>query len=332
MPQDTTIYWDGEGQLPPDLARLPMEQQQQVLALVRRQKEDSYSDPTGTYLVLIIFIIAFSLAAIYSNRKTKRLIAEVAIPTADQDTTGAPTPEGPLVYTGANLQLPAELLAAVLIKRFSFYRGLDKKEQEKFIERLQRFITSKTFVIHDKSGFREMPILIGATAIQLSFGLDEYLLPNFRVINIFPAEFVGTEPFLRILIGNVSGNTINLSWKHLLEGFQYPADGQNLGMHEIAHALYYQNCVVQQNVDSRFSQGFALFDEPGNKVFELEKTTAFGLYSRYATKDFQEFWAETIELFFEKPAKLKTAYPDLYTAVSRALNQDPAGWSSHYIA
>jgi hypothetical protein len=47
-----------------------------------------------------------------------------------------------------------------------------------------------------------------------------------------------------------------------------------------------------------------------------------GLYSRYAMQDFQEFWAESVEIFFEKPLDLFKKYPNLYYAMRNILNQD----------
>ena len=62
----------------------------------------------------------------------------------------------------------------------------------------------------------------------------------------------------------------------------------------------------------------------GNKVYDLVKQGGPGLYSDYAMKDFQEFWAESVEIFFEKPVQLKVLYPALYQVMSDLLNQDPA--------
>jgi Mlc titration factor MtfA (ptsG expression regulator) len=95
-------------------------------------------------------------------------------------------------------------------------------------------------------------------------------------------------------------------------------------MHEIAHALYYQTFVVEENVDEDFRKTFDGFNLYGNKVFEAEKERESELFSSYAMKDFQEFWAESVEIFFEKPVELKSLYPDLYFVMSDLLNQDPA--------
>jgi len=37
----------------------------------------------------------------------------------------------------------------------------------------------------------------------------------------------------------------------------------------------------------------------------------------------QEFWAVSVEAFFENPADLKINMPQLYDALCRVLNQDP---------
>ncbi|MEO6721975.1 MAG: zinc-dependent peptidase [Ferruginibacter sp.] len=333
MPQDTTIYWDGHGQIPVVIDTLPLQQRQEVLEAIHRLKEEvSYSDPSGTYMFLLVFIVLFSAAAIYSNKKTKRLAkanplsnADDAMPAPIQQTTA-------LVYSGNNLDFSDELITEVLTRRFRFYKQLNEEDKLKFIRRLKKFMALKTFVIHDTGGFKEMPLLVCATAVQICFGLDKYLLPNFDTFNIYPQEFISTHPSLRVLIGNVTGNTINLSWKHFLDGFQYGEDGQNVGIHELAHALYYQTFVVEKNVDREFRDSFVDFNNYGNKVYDLEKLPGPGLYSEYAIRDFQEFWAESVEIFFERPVQMKTVYPELYAAMSGLLNQDPStAWLGNII-
>ena len=333
MPQDTTIYWDGNGRLPALIDSLPLEQQQTVLEMIHEQKKAlTYTDPNGPYYFVVGFTILFSLAAIYSNYKTKRSKNQHPLKNDDDHLPTIPPPPVALYYKGNTLNFEDKLIKEVLNKHSPFYNKLNDDGKIKFGRRLKKFIYEKTFIIHDVSGFKEMPILISATAIQISFGLDRYLLPNFDTFNIYPGEFIGTHPFLRILAGNVTGKTINLSWKHFLEGFQYPDDGQNVGMHELAHALHYQTFVAEVNIDREFKDGFVDFDSTGNKVFGLEKVAGGGLYTSYAMRDFQEFWAESVEIFFEKPLQMKNTYPDLYAAMSDLLNQDPAGIHSGDLA
>jgi Mlc titration factor MtfA (ptsG expression regulator) len=226
-------------------------------------------------------------------------------------------------YYGDELNFSNDSLIAILTKRFPYFNSLNSDEKERFIERLQKFISQKIFKIHDSNGYKEMPVLVSAAGIQLTFGLEKYLLPNFEYIHIYPEEFTRLEPVICFLQGNVSGRSINLSWKHFLEGYADVTDGQNVGLHELAHALFYQTFVVEENVDKRFQDIYSSFVNDANKVYNTEKTTEGGLYSDYAVTNFQEFWAESAELFFEKPSVLRSYYPRLYETLRSLLNQDP---------
>jgi MtfA peptidase len=216
-----------------------------------------------------------------------------------------------LIYEGSDLNFTQEKISAVLDKRFPYFAKLGVGERTRFLNRHKKFMQSKSFKIHDTKGFKEMPILICATAIQLSFGLNEYLLPYYKNIHIFPQEFLGMHPTMRFLEGNVSGNNINISWKHYLKGYENINDGENLGLHEMAHAYYAQNFTFAGDRDKCFINGFANYNQCGNRIFEAEKIQTGKLFSDYALKNFQEFWAESVEIFFEKPLALKEEYPEL---------------------
>ncbi|MBX3257418.1 MAG: zinc-dependent peptidase [Chitinophagaceae bacterium] len=273
---------------------------------------------------MFIFSIVCIVGIAFLTGRIIRSMQESPIPVPEEGSK-----KGALVYPGNELSFTGTILTEVLVKRFTYFTALSSEEQERFLSRLKKFIASKTFIIHDSSGFREMPILISASAVQLSFGLKEYLLPFFRFIHIFPAEFVGVQPSIRVLAGNVSGNRIHVSWKHFLEGFQYPHDGENVGLHEMAHAYYFQNFETGANGDPTFVSHFPSFNNCGNKIFEQEKLPGNDFFSEYALTSFQEFWAESIERFFEKPAALKAAYPQLYSTMAALLNQDPLDHPGH---
>lgn len=228
-----------------------------------------------------------------------------------------------LCYYGDELNFEDDIITDCLTRYLPFYCTLNSHEKEKFKQRLVEFMRCKIFKIHDKKGFKEMPILVSAASIQLSFGLDNYLLPQFEFIHIYPEEFINTASTNHFLKGNVSGQSINISWKHFLQDFLYPDDGQNVGLHEMAHAYYYQNFMSRENRDSAFVVSFPKFNSTANKVFEQEKKPGNDLFSDYGLRNFQEFWAESIELFFEKPAELNSIYPDLYSSLCILLNQDP---------
>jgi len=234
--------------------------------------------------------------------------------------TAASQQTGYLVYNGYELNFTDAELEKSLIKHLPYFTTLDKLQQQKFLKRLDKFIQRKTFVIHDESGFKEMPILISASAIQLSFGLKKYLLPIFREIHIYPDEFVNYHQSLRIVIGNVSNNRINISWKHFLDGFKLP-DGVNVGLHEMAHAYHYQNFAALDDMDEHFIEGYKAFEERSRTALLYELSSLSSLYTLYGLSNEQEFWAESVEMFFEKPAELLALDKSLYHIISSILNQ-----------
>ncbi|MCP9749407.1 zinc-dependent peptidase [Ferruginibacter sp. HRS2-29] len=226
-----------------------------------------------------------------------------------------------LVYRGYQLEFSTEEFEKILTKHLPYFLILENQEQrEKFIKRVRKFMQRKNFVIHDKGGFKEMPILISASAVQLSFGLKKYLLPIFSEIHIYPDEFINYHQSLRIVIGNVSNNRINISWKHFLNGFRLP-DGVNVGLHEMAHAYHYQNFAALDDMDEHFMEGYKAFEERSRTALLYELSSLSSLYTLYGLSNEQEFWAESVEIFFEKTAELMALDKSLYYIISNTLNQ-----------
>jgi MtfA peptidase len=312
-------------------------------AEIRFNKEaNSYNNVEG--FLEIIILLAAILVAIYAFGRAQNYINNrfdederdwVEIGSSQRNNYGrscdensiiyhkpAPKPlKEYLTYNGWDLKFDEAQVIAVFQKHFAYFNALGMSEQRRFLARHKKFMRSKIFKIHTYNGFKEMPILISATAIQLSFGLEEYMLPFYQYIHIFPQEFLGMHPTMRFLEGNVSGNSINISWKHYLEGYEKPNNGQNLGLHEMAHAYHAQNFTFGGNKDKGFINGFSSYNTCGNKIFEAEKIQSGNFFSDYALRNFQEFWAESVEIFFERPNEMKVQYGELYECISMLLNQ-----------
>jgi Mlc titration factor MtfA (ptsG expression regulator) len=322
--RDTDIYLKN-GELPPGLDSLPQidnSYSQNIPSTTVQQKKADHFTPS---FEMIFFFITIFLIILF---RVKRNIREEEENNSDELSEPGVIKnhivrQPYLTYYGEELNFSEAELTAVLTKRFTYFNSLSVIQQQRFLKRLRTFIANKVFKIHDEKGYKEMPILISAAAIQLTFGLEKYLLPNFEFIHVYPQEFMRIQETICFLEGNVSGHAINLSWKHFLEGYADPNDGQNVGLHELAHALYYQTFVAEENVDRNFRDTFGNFNSYGNKVFEQELQPGNDLYSDYALKNFQEFWAESAEIFFEKPAAMKASYPQLYDTLKFLLNQDP---------
>jgi len=325
VPQDSSFI-----QFPSDDSQAVSLQVQSVIDSLRydllHQQElaqiEGHADPGGDQFAPFLLIAFFIILVVRARRKDNRLQDaehEVAAFIAGSNT---PPPRSYLVYPGRDLQFSDTVLHTILTRYFPHYNSLQPEGQTRFTGRVKKFIRHKQFIIHAESGFREMPVLVSASAIQFSFGFDDFLLPQFRHIHIYPEAFIGTYPSLRFLEGNVSGRSVRLSWKHFLNGYQYPHNGENVGLHEFAHAYHLQFTTHQEW--PWFAEIFQQFSVQATRICADEQLPGRELYPDYALKNADEFWAGTVELFFERPADLAKAYPDLFETLCRLLRQRPS--------
>lgn len=223
-------------------------------------------------------------------------------------------------YNKNNLNLNQYDVETILDKYFVYFKKLDKNLQYKFLERVMKFMHSKNFLIYSDEPYKEMPVIISAAAVQISFGLKEFELPYYKFIQVKKEEYFA-EGTLRVLAGNVEGNSITLAWNQVLKGFNDKEDGDNVGLHEIAHALYFQKIIIEKDT-SDFAIHFNQLMKEGEYILE-KKVCPYNLFTPYAFTNLQEFYAVSIELFFEKTIHLQTAYPNIFEQLQKLLNQNP---------
>ena len=270
---------------------------------------------SGVLLLFIIYYLGFVFLGDVRERN-RRFIRYTNASTPPQ------VSETDIVYKGTELPLGIEEITNILSKHCKFYSHLNDGLKQKFLKRVQKFMRKKMFIIKDDEGFKEMPVLISATAIQLTFGLKHYLLDFYKYIRIYPKEYIADHS-LKVLAGNVHNNTITVAWNYFLKGNDNCTDGSNLGLHEMSHALYFQKMVIDGDFTPDFSKKYNSLLAECREAAQLEIEAHKNIYSEYADTDLQEFWAESVEIFFEKPNNLKENYPSVYEAIKILLNQDP---------
>lgn len=211
---------------------------------------------------------------------------------------------------------------SLLSRNNPYYRSLTPEGRNRFLHRVLLFIEGKNFEYIDIRREEAMPLLVSAAAVQLTFGLDHFQLDYFKTIYIIKDKYrygLYNVPFE----GHVSADGIYLSWTHFVREFTDYSDGQNVGLHEMAHALTYVNFTVQEGQDNTFHQSFASFSEVARPVFQRMQAGETNLLNAYAASSYQEFWAVCIETFFERSASFKAQIPELYGSLCTLLNQDP---------
>jgi len=210
-----------------------------------------------------------------------------------------------------------------LLSRYNpYYRSLSNAGRQRFLQRVLLFMEAKQFEYIDIEPDESMPLLISAAAVQLTYGLEHFRLDYFRTIHILRDKYrfgLYNMPFE----GHVSEDGIYLSWNHFVREFTDYSDGQNVGLHEMAHALTYVNFTVQDGRDNTFHDRFTEFSATARPIFERMQSGETTLLDPYAATNYQEFWAVCIETFFERSTTLKRQLPELYYSLCTLLNQDP---------
>lgn len=210
-----------------------------------------------------------------------------------------------------------------LLSRYNpYYRSLSNAGRQRFLQRVLLFMEVKQFKYIDIEPDESMPLLISAAAVQLTFGLEHFRLDYFRTIHILRDKY-RFGPYNMPFEGHVSEDGIYLSWNHFVREFTDYSDGQNVGLHEMAHALTYVNFTVQDGRDNTFHDRFTEFSATARPIFERMQAGESTLLDPYAATNYQEFWAVCIETFFERSTSFKRQLPELYHSLCTLMNQDP---------
>jgi Uncharacterized protein conserved in bacteria len=210
---------------------------------------------------------------------------------------------------------------ALLQLYIPYYRHLDAALKDRFLKRTLEFMAAKKFRFVDMVAEDHMPLLISATAVQLTFGLQHYLMDHFSTIYVLKQDYL-FGLYNVPLQGHVNDDGIYLSWNNFLRAYANYSDGDNVGLHEMAHALAYVNFTANDGVDEGFKSRFYKFSRVGRAVFRRMQDGESNMLGSYAATNYQEFWAVCVENFFERPESFKIQLPELYNAMCNLLNQD----------
>ncbi|MEM6658660.1 MAG: M90 family metallopeptidase [Pseudomonadota bacterium] len=186
----------------------------------------------------------------------------------------------------------------------------------------------------------EMELSIAAQACLLVVNTDMWY-DNLTTILIYPNAFksrqqrrsgyvVSEKEVVRTGESWDRGPVI-LSWAHSRQGAMNDHDGHNVVFHEFAHQI---------DDLSGGTDGVPVLN-PGQSYAEWEHVfvTAYDAHvaavenghrtviDPYGAEGHEEFFAVSVEVFFERPLALKDAVPEVYEQLSKLFRLDPADWA-----
>lgn len=211
---------------------------------------------------------------------------------------------------------------SVVSKYIRYYNRLGLEDQRKFLFRTFLFRKARRFHYIEVKENSEMPILISAVAVQLTFGLDKFMLNYFNEIYVLKDDYhygFYSRPFM----GHVDQSGIYLSWDNFVKGISGQTPYCNVGLHEMGHALAYVTFITETEEDKHFKKEFKNFSKVARPIFADMQGGNRNLLGEYAAVNYHEFWAVSVETFFENPVCLRQDLPELYQAMVNLLRQDP---------
>ncbi|MBL7958562.1 MAG: zinc-dependent peptidase [Flavobacteriales bacterium] len=195
--------------------------------------------------------------------------------------------------------------------------------------RMERIVAT---MVHDKEWLGvglevadEMKVMIGACAAQLLVGHSDLVLKHFERFVIYPDSYRDRRTGgMRQGEVRPAAGTIVISWDDFVNGYAHTRDAHNVGLHELAHALWFENSIV--NGEDHFLPPVLL--QRWNTLAEAEmgriRAQAPSFFRDYAGTNAAEFFAVAVEYFFERPLEFRESLPEHYAVLCSLLKQDPA--------
>jgi Mlc titration factor MtfA (ptsG expression regulator) len=215
----------------------------------------------------------------------------------------------------------------ILDRDVGYFAALGTADRARFEREIAWFLAEqhlsapKGAIIDD-----ETRLLVAASAVIVSFGRPGFVWPKLRDVVVYPDAFDDQYQVARTnpVLGMVHGQgPVILSARALRRGFKKEHDGENVGIHELAHVLDFE-AGQADGVPSLMPWGSI---EPWVQRMRLEITRVKkkrSLLRRYAATNEAEFFAVATEAFFERPRALRARHPELYGLLAETFGQDPA--------
>ena len=234
---------------------------------------------------------------------------------------------------------PKEWLALIQ-RHVVFFHKLSASDRAELLGHIQVFLAEKRF--EGCGGFAitdEVRVTIAAQACLLLLHRKTDYFPGLLTILVYPltymvqedhqvGEHVWEERTVSRLgeTGRRMGSLV-LSWGAVKHGAADPSDGKNVVLHEFAHQLDYENHAADgvPGLATR-EQQLAWSEVMKTEFASLRAADESGiptLLDTYGATDPVEFFAVSVEAFFEQPRALRARHPRLYAELQKYFQQDP---------
>ncbi len=229
-----------------------------------------------------------------------------------------------------------------------FFHRLSVSDRAELLGHVQVFLAEKRF--EGCGGFAitdEVRVTITAQACLLLLHRSTDYFPDLLTILVYPltymveekrqlGEHVWEEGTVSRLgeTGRRMGSLV-LSWGAVKHGAADPSDGKNVVLHEFAHQLDFENHAVDgvPGLATR-EQQLSWSEVMKSEFASLRAADESGiptLLNTYGATDPAEFFAVSVEAFFEQPHALRARHPRLYAELRNYFQQEPIEYSGEIL-
>ena len=242
---------------------------------------------------------------------------------------------------------PKEWLAFIQ-RHVVFFRRLSASDRAELLGHVQIFLAEKRF--EGCGGFTitdEVRVTVAAQACLLLLHRKTDYFPELLTILVYPLTYmveekrqVGEHLWEEGTVSRLGETgrrmgSLVLSWDAVKYGAADPSDGKNVVLHEFTHQLDFENHAADgmPGLATR-EQQLAWAAVMRSEFASLRAADESGiptLLDTYGAKDPAEFFAVSVEAFFELPRALRARYPKLYEQLRIYFQQDPVEYSAETI-
>ena len=233
----------------------------------------------------------------------------------------------------------------IIKNNVAFFTRLSANDQAELLDHIQILLAEKNFEgCAGQEITDEIRVTIAAQACLLLLHRKTDYFPRLLTILVYPSSYLADEqqPITADIweegkharsgeTARVMGSMV-LAWDAVKSGAEDPSDAKNVVIHEFAHQLDYENLAADGTPALATRKQQLAWREVMRTEFAslraAEETGIPTLLDTYGASNAAEFFAVSVEAYFERPVMLRAQHPRLYSELQQYFRQDPVEFSA----
>ncbi|MBU2018008.1 MAG: zinc-dependent peptidase [Bacteroidetes bacterium] len=206
-----------------------------------------------------------------------------------------------------------------LKEHIPFYADLNKSDQKIFEDRIGLFLSDVLITDVEKEDVdKDICLYVASSAVIAFWGLPYWNYGDLNEVLVYPNNYDHTNSTSnggsiqgQVHHGGLMNNTMILSKRALIHGFENQTDKKNVGVHEFAHLIDKADGAIDGFPEGMEPEMEKVWSELMNQEIRKIRNNDSGI-NPYAGTNQSEFFAVIVEYFKERPELLKKKHPAIF--------------------